>query len=110
MGFMIQLHMLWGLMLLLFILSLIFRKQKVTPMLLRLSYLVVVGTGLGMLIKMGFPIFYVTKGLLALVLISMMEIIVNQAQKGGRSAPIVWVIFALTIVLVPLMGYGIIRF
>lgn len=107
---MLKMHMIWGLMLLLFILSLIFRKQKITTMLLRLTYLIMVGTGIGMLVNLGFPIFYVIKGLIALVMIGMMEIIVGQAQKGARSAPIAWVIFILALILVPSMGYGLIHF
>ncbi len=110
MEMMLKLHMMWGAMLLLFFLSLFLRKQKITVMLLRLSYLLMLGTGIGMLINSGFHYFYLLKGLLAIVLIGMMEMIVVNVQKGVSAKPVLWIVFAILIIVVPAMGYGYFRF
>lgn len=114
MEMMLKLHMMWGAMVLLFILSLILRKQKITVMLLRLSYLLMLGTGIGMIVNIfkasGFQLFYLLKGLLAVGLIGMMEMVVTRVQKGVRVAPVLWIVLVLLLAVVPAMGYGYFRF
>jgi hypothetical protein len=109
MDLLLKLHMMWGGMVILFILSIVLRGQKITPMLLRFSYLVMLGTGIGMLFHLKFPLMYVVKGILAILLIGVMEMILGKAQRGERTLPL-WILFAILIVLVPAIGYGFIRF
>lgn len=110
MDMLLKLHMMWGVMVLLFILSLIFRGQKITVMLLRLTYLLMLGTGIGLLIGFKFPLLFVIKGVLALLLFGVMEMIVGKAQRGDRAVPLLWVLFVILIVLIPAIGYGYITF
>lgn len=110
MDMMLKLHMMWGVMVLLFILSLIFRGQKITVMLLRLTYLLMLGTGIGLLIGYKFPLLYVMKGVLAFLLFGVMEMIVGKAQRGERVVPLLWVLFIILIVIIPAVGYGYISF
>ncbi len=110
MEMMLNVHMMWGVMVLLFILSLIFRGLKITVMLLRLTYLLMLGTGIGMLISRGFPMLFVIKGVLAFLLFGVMEMIVGKAQRGERAVPLFWVLFIILIVVIPAIGYKYITF
>lgn len=109
-GMMLNTHMMWGLMVLLFILSLVFRNQKITVMILRLSYIVMLVSGAYMLYARGFELVFLLKGLLALVLFGIMEMLVGKTQRGEKQVPILWVIFAVLIILIPAIGYGYIKF
>lgn len=110
MDMMLKVHMMWGVMLLLFILSLVLRKQKITVMLLRVTYLVMLVSGIAMLFYIKFPMMYVIKGILAVALIGVMEMILGKALRGDRAVPLLWVLFVILIILVPAMGYGYINF
>lgn len=102
-------HMMWGLLLVFFVLALALPRQGWPVMLLRLFYLVMIVSGVGMLIVLQFPVFYVVKGLLALVLIGTIEMVLARRKKGSVS-PIQWAVLLLLLVLVPLMGYQVIHF
>jgi hypothetical protein len=99
----------WIVMILLFALSVIFRKQKVTGMVLRLFYLIMLGTGISMLVQLNFPTVYVVKGILAILLIGVMEMIVGRMRKG-RAVSVLWIVWVLLLVIVVLTGYGVISF
>ncbi|MCS7461275.1 DUF1516 family protein [Paenibacillus doosanensis] len=98
----------WALMIILFILSVIFYRQKVTQMILRLFYLIMLVSGIGMLTLLGFPLLYVIKGVLAIVLIGMMEMIVARRRRQQSAAPM-WIVFVILLVLIVLLGYGVIH-
>lgn len=103
----------WAFIFLLFLLSAIFRRQKVTGMLLRLFYLIMLVSGIGMLIGLGFPLLYVVKGILAVLLIGIMEMILGRLKRGeanGGPMPVFWILLVVLGVVVPLMGYGVISF
>jgi hypothetical protein len=103
--------MLWGVMILLFLLSVFFRKQKVTTMILRLFYLIMLGTGLGMLFMIGFPppLVLVVKAILAILLFGIMEMILGRTNRR-QPKWMFWILFIILVALVPMMGYGIITF
>ncbi|GIP38920.1 hypothetical protein J31TS4_22000 [Paenibacillus sp. J31TS4] len=99
----------WAFIFLLFLLSVIFRRQKVTGMILRLFYIIMVVSGVGMLIGLGFPAMYVIKGILAIILIGLMEMILGRMKRGeakGGPMPVFWVLLVVLAVVVPLMGFG----
>jgi len=101
----------WLIMVILFILSIAFKKQKVTPMILRLFYLIILGTGIGMLINLSFPLTYVLKGILAVVLIGLMEMILGRTKRGEGSkmpVPAFWVIWVVLLIVIVLTGFGVI--
>lgn len=102
-------HMMWGLLLVFFVLALALPRQAWPVMLLRLFYLVMIISGVGMLIALQFPLFYVVKGLLALVLIGTIEMVLARRKKDSVS-PIQWAVLLILLVLVPLMGYQVIHF
>lgn len=96
----------WGVMVLLFILSYIFYQQKGWSIALRISYLVMLATGIWMLSLIGFPWKYDLKGVLALVLIGLMEATLSKRKKG-ESTIFQWVLLIVILVLILLLGYGV---
>lgn len=105
----------WAILVLLFIVSFILLKaekptgQKVTHMILRLFFVIMVGSGIGMLFMQGFPLVYVVKGILALWLIYVMEAILARtpprASKGTKTG-VYWVQLVIALVFVVWLGYG----
>ncbi|MVP00202.1 MULTISPECIES: DUF1516 family protein [Paenibacillus] len=100
----------WAFIVILFIVSAIFYRQKITPMILRLFYLIMVVSGVGMLIGYSFPAKYVVKGIIAIVVIGLMEMILGRMKRGqGResSTKILFAVWAVLIITVIMMGFGI---
>ena len=85
------------------------KGAKVTSMILRLFYLISIGTGATMLFQYNFPTFYAVKGLIAIVLIGMMEMILGRTKRS-ESAGVFWLLFVGLLVVVILMGLRIIQF
>lgn len=110
MEMMLKVHMMWGALVLLFVLSLFLRKQKITVMLLRLTYVLMLATGIGMLVAIGFQLFYIAKGLLAIALIGVMEMITGKVRRGQRAPIVLWILLVALFVVVPAMGYGYFKF
>mgnify|MGYP001943119622 CR=1 FL=1 len=110
----------WAITVLLFIVSYVLLKmgkpkgQKVTHMILRLFFVIMVVSGLGMLILYQFPLMYVVKGILAIWLIVMMERILARTEVGGAqtSSPVgkYWIQMVIALLLVVLLGFEVIRF
>lgn len=95
----------WFFLLLLFFLSYFLRNKKVTLMLLRLAAVLMVVSGVGLLVSLQFPGHYIVKGILAILLIAVMEMLIGR-QKRGQSTGVFWVINIILIVLVVLMGFS----
>ncbi|TGA97986.1 DUF1516 family protein [Sporolactobacillus shoreae] len=96
----------WGIMILLFIISLIFYRQKIWSMILRLAYLVMIVTGVWMLTLHHFPALYDIKGVLAILLIGLMEMALGRRQKQ-KSVSLILVFAAIDLILILLIGYKI---
>lgn len=88
------------------------KGAKIVHMVLRLFYIIMLVTGIGMLVNLGFPLMYIVKGALAFFLIYAMEMILVRTKKGtlGSQATMYWAILIITLVLVVLLGYGVISF
>lgn len=99
----------WLLMVILFILSVIFQNQKITVMIQRLFYLIMLVSGIGMLAILGFPLLFVIKGILAIILIGIMEMIVARRRRKQPTAPM-WIVFVIALIVIVLIGYGVISF
>ncbi|OPA81110.1 hypothetical protein BVG16_01870 [Paenibacillus selenitireducens] len=99
----------WAILILLFVASVIFKRQKVTPMITRLFYLIMLGSGIGMLIEWNFPLMYVIKGILAVFMIGMMEMIMGRVRRNQPTG-MFWIIFVILLALIVCMGYGVIKF
>lgn len=99
----------WLLTIVWFILSSMFQGQKVTPLLQRVFYLIMIVSGISMLSILDFPLTLVVKGLLALVMIGTMEIILARRRRQKTTLPL-WIIFVIILVTVVLMGFNVISF
>ncbi|MBN8237205.1 DUF1516 family protein [Halobacillus kuroshimensis] len=99
----------WLLVVILFVLSITLRKNTILKILLRISYLVMLTTGIIMLAQFQFPGIYITKGLLAILMIGTMETLLVRNKKGKSTTPI-WFLFIILLILVLLIGFNVITF
>lgn len=95
----------WAIMVLLFIISYIFYRQKVTGMILRLFYLIMLITGAGLLYHYSFPGLFIVKAVLAVILIGLMEMIIGRRARQERHG-LFWIIWIIVLALVVSIGYG----
>ncbi|MBP3949616.1 DUF1516 family protein [Halalkalibacter suaedae] len=108
----------WAITILLFVISYFLLKagknkaSKIVHMILRLFYVIMIVSGIGTLIGYSFTPVYVVKGIIALVLIYAMEMILVRTKKGtlGQQAMTYWILFAITLIVVVLIGFGVITF
>ncbi|MFC6332974.1 YisL family protein [Paenibacillus septentrionalis] len=100
----------WIILVILFVLSYFLHKNKVLPMILRLFYLIMIGTGAYMLFGIGgYEGAYHLKMLLAILLIGVMEMILGRRKRGKNVLPL-WIALVILLVVVVLIGYGVISF
>lgn len=89
------------------------KPAKILHMVTRLFYVLILGSGIGMVIILGFPVTFVIKGILAISLVYFMERILGKKKKNeldGKMESYYWIMFAVTIMLVVLIGYRVITF
>lgn len=104
----LQIHNItWMAMAVLFVISLIAYRQKAWSMVLRLSYVVMLVTGIWMLIRTHFPVVYDIKGILALLLIGLMEMALGRRQKH-KPVALSLLFVVIDLILILLIGYKII--
>ncbi|WP_088103649.1 YisL family protein [Halalkalibacter urbisdiaboli] len=104
----------WAIMIILFFVSYFLLKArkekgaKIIQMILRLFYLIMIVSGVGMLVIYQFPLLFVFKGVLALVLLYAMEMILVGTKKGtlGSKASMYWILFAVSLIVVVVIGYS----
>ncbi|GAA0328161.1 hypothetical protein GCM10008967_18300 [Bacillus carboniphilus] len=99
----------WAILIILFLISYFARKQKISVMLQRLFYIIMLVSGIGMVFIMGFPLLYVVKGFLAILLIGTMEMLTIRSRKGSPVGGI-WAGFVILLAIVVLIGYDVISF
>ncbi|WP_442601659.1 DUF1516 family protein [Paenibacillus sp. KN14-4R] len=99
----------WAILLILFVASVIFQRQKVTQMIQRLFYLIMLVSGIGMLMKLDFPPTYVVKGIVAILMIGCMEMVLASINKRKPFLPMLIGAIVLAAIVV-LIGYGVISF
>jgi len=101
----------WALLIIAFLITFtLYRTRKITggtvvKMILRLFYLVMIISGAGLLALNGFPVYYLIKTIIALVVIGFMEMALEQAKQGKKK----WTGFIAALVLVLLVviiGYA----
>ncbi len=101
----------WVLTLLLFFISYFLLRgnklkgQKITHMILRLFFVIMLLTGLGLVINLKFMLVAVIKMLVAIWLIAAMELILVKGRKGESTGGL-WVQFLISIIAVLVIGYG----
>jgi hypothetical protein len=106
----------WMILVLLFVVTFflyranVAKGAKITHMVLRLFYVIMVGTGIALLVLKGFLFTYIIKGLLALLLIYFMEMILVKTKKGISGLASYWVLCLAALLVVVLIGYRVIIF
>jgi peptidoglycan/LPS O-acetylase OafA/YrhL len=89
------------------------KPQKITHMILRLFYILIIVTGVTIVslvtAEWGFPSEYVVKTILGLLVIGMMEMILVKAKKGIKST-LYWLLLVLSLILVFFYGYVVLTY
>lgn len=105
----------WFWILLFFVLSFLLLKagkrtpKKIVHMLLRLIALIMIVTGILMLVAYQFPIAYTVKGILAIAMVGVMEMILGMTAKGKRTGPF-WATLIILVALVLLIAFRVLAF
>ena len=105
----------WGFLFILFFITYyLYIKAKNKPatilhMILRLFYVIMLFSGIGLVIAYNFVIFYVIKGLIAVIMVALMEISCVRVKKGKKNLYAFYSGSILLIVVI-LMGYRVISF
>lgn len=100
----------WIVALLLFIISYILLKnnklkaQKITHMILRLFFVIMFLSGLGLVITYKFMLIAIVKMLVGIWLIASMELILVKGRKGEPTGGF-WVQFIISLIAVLVIGY-----
>ncbi|MBG9547943.1 YisL family protein [Cytobacillus firmus] len=101
----------WFLALVLFFIALIMHKSgkqkglKVVHMILRLFYLLIIGTGVWILSSLNsIDLLYVLKSLVGIWVIAMFEMIIIRTVKGKKTS-ILWGQFIIALILVLYLGF-----
>lgn len=109
----------WAIALILFIIALFLmraKKQKalkIMQMILRVFYILIIGTGATLLYFIGFEISFIIKAILAIWLIYIMEMLLVRGSKGlldQRKYTFYWFQLAVSLTLIFLIGYRVISF
>ncbi|QOY35042.1 YisL family protein [Anaerobacillus isosaccharinicus] len=88
------------------------KGAKITHMVVRLLYVIMVGTGITLLYLIQFPATHILKAVIAIILVYSMEMILVKTKKGFSQKMLTsyWLIFLVTLVVVILLGYRVISF
>jgi len=80
-------------------------KAKMVQMVLRLFYLLIIGTGVLLLLSIAsIPVLYIVKAIVGIWVIGTMEMIVVRTKKG-KSTNMFWVQFVIALLLVLYLGF-----
>ncbi len=99
----------WAILIIFFLLSYFFHNQKWLSIITRIFYLMMIVTGVGMLFLLKFPLVFIVKGLLAILLIGTMDMILMKKKKAQPHS-IFWIVFVIILILVILLGFHVIHF
>ncbi|MBM7838369.1 putative membrane protein SirB2 [Alkalihalobacillus xiaoxiensis] len=105
----------WAILAIFFLIAyLLYRSRKVKAgtilhMIARLFYVLMLVSGIGMLAALNFDLFYVTKGLIAILMLAFMEVAAGKAKRNENSLGSLFIVLLLLVVVV-LMGFGVIQF
>lgn len=109
----------WALLVVLFLVTYFLYKSnvakgaKIVHMIVRLLFIIMIGTGIGLLSIYGFPFTYILKGILAISLVYFMEMILVKTKRGtadGKTIAYYWIMCLVTLMLVLLIAFKVIQF
>lgn len=105
----------WAFLVILFLVSFFLYKAnknkagKIVQMILRLFYLIMLVSGVGVLMGYGYPLIYIIKGILAILTIGFMEMALGKAKRNDKTV-VPLTLAVIIVVIVILMGFGVISF
>lgn len=82
------------------------KAHKPVYMIARLFYVFILITGVILLIQVNFEFMAVIKGILAIILIGIMEMLTARALDG-RKTGLFWAIFIILLAIILYIGYGV---
>ena len=85
------------------------KSATITQMILRIFYLLMILSGLGMIIAFNFPLFYTTKGIIAVVMVGFMEVCCGRLAKNAPYFTL-FIVSTILLIVVLLMGFRVITF
>lgn len=85
------------------------KSATITQMILRIFYLLMILSGLGMIIAFNFPLFYTTKGIIAVVMVGFMEVCCGRLAKNTPYFTL-FIVSTILLIVVLLMGFRVITF
>jgi|GEM_PF-755428 len=85
------------------------KSATITQMFLRIFYLLMILSGLGMIIAFNFPLFYTTKGIIAVVMVGFMEVCCGRLAKNAPYFTL-FIVSTILLIVVLLMGFRVITF
>jgi hypothetical protein len=111
-SFMIHSHVTaWFIALILFVVALSLHKKgntkgfKILQMVLRVFYLLIIGTGVGLLTMVShIDVWYVLKAVVGLWIVGLFEMILSRTAKGRRTS-VFWIQFVIAFLLVLYLGF-----
>lgn len=97
----------WLLLIISFFITYFVTNRNISKMIFRTLSLLMLGTGISMLYLMNFPLTFLVKGMLAVLLVTSMELLIARKIRH-RSTTFIWIIFVLTLTVILLLGFNII--
>ncbi len=95
-------------LIILFIMSYMLNKGEIpTAGNVHFPYVLMLGSGIGMVVIQNFPVISMIKAVFALILIMSMEILVARKRRG-QTHTLWWGVFAITFIVILLIGFHII--
>ncbi|MFJ5714986.1 YisL family protein [Neobacillus sp. NPDC093127] len=104
----------WALALILFFVAIFLNKGgkakgfKIVQMILRVLYLLIIGTGIGMLIKTGLDTQHILKAAAGLWIVGLFEMILGRVANNRRTS-VFWIQFVVAWVLVLYLGFHVLH-
>jgi uncharacterized membrane protein SirB2 len=81
------------------------KNIKIWHMVLRASYILVIGTGCMLFFSaFSIPLSYYFKAIIGVVMIGLFEMVIIRKQKG-RSTDMLWIIFSIVLVILFVLGF-----
>ncbi|MCM2677489.1 DUF1516 family protein [Alkalicoccobacillus plakortidis] len=106
--FLYQVHVGTWIILLVFVVLNMFYRSTILKMLFRLCSIFMLGSGVGLALHMSFPIIFIVKLILALLLIGLTEMVLK--KENPREESFLLILISGLFFLLVLIGFGIIRF
>lgn len=82
------------------------KGSKILHMVLRVVYILIIGSGIGLIAKTGMDFMHTIKMLVGIWVIGMLEMVLIRTKKG-ESTKTLWILLVVSFILVLVIGYSI---